>query len=104
MHNKTLETNCRPASPLDAWWQFGRTVDAQPCVSGGSRSALRWSRHEVAFNTAWLDRFPDQALRVAAGIPRKRASGGLGRVATTTRGMEPSRQCSKPGSLRPGAS
>ena len=41
MHNKTLETNCRPASPLDAWWQFGRTVDAQPCVSSGSRSALR---------------------------------------------------------------
>jgi hypothetical protein len=40
MHNNTLETNCRPVSPLDAWWQFGRTVDAQPCVSGGSRSTL----------------------------------------------------------------
>jgi hypothetical protein len=39
--NKTLEPNCRPASPLDAWRQFGRTVHAQPCVSGGSRSALR---------------------------------------------------------------
>ena len=39
--NKTLETNCRPASPLDARWQFGRAVHAQPCVSGGSRSALR---------------------------------------------------------------
>ena len=63
-----------------------------------------WSRHEVAFNTAWLDRFPDQALRVAAGIPRKHASGGLGRVAPTARGVEPSRQGSKPGSLRPGAS
>ena len=36
----------------------------------------RWSRHEVALNTAWLDRFPDQALRVAAGIPRKHASVG----------------------------
>jgi hypothetical protein len=34
------------------------------------------SRHEVAFDTAWRDRFPDQALRVAAGIPRKHASGG----------------------------
>ena len=34
-------------------------------------------RHEVAFNTAWLDWFPDQALRVAAGIPGKHASGGL---------------------------
>ena len=62
----------------------------------------RSSRHEVAFNTAWLDRFPDQALRVAAGIPRKHASGGLGRVATTARGAEPSRQCIEPGSLNPG--
>ena len=42
------------------------------CVTKLQRS----SRHEVAFNTAWLDRFPDQALRVAAGIPRKHASGG----------------------------
>ena len=64
----------------------------------------RWSRHEVAFNTAWRDRFPDQALRVSAGIPRKHASGGLWPRATTARGVEPSRQCSKPGSLRPGAS
>jgi hypothetical protein len=70
----------------------------------GAPDAERSSRHEVAFNTAWRDRFPDQALRVAAGIPRKHASGGLGRVATTARGMEPSRQCSKPGSLRLGAS
>ena len=38
---------------------------------------FRWLRHEVAFDTAWLDWFPDQALRVAAGIPRKHASGGL---------------------------
>ena len=37
--NQTLETNCRPASPLDAGWQFGRAVHARPCVSGGSRSA-----------------------------------------------------------------
>jgi len=29
---------------------------------------------------------------------------GCGRAATTARGMEPSRRCSKPGSLRPGAS
>ena len=27
---------------------------------------------------------------------------GFGRVATTARGMEPSRQCSNPGSLKPG--
>lgn len=37
--NQTLETNCRSASPLVAWWQFGRAVHAHPCVSGGSRSA-----------------------------------------------------------------
>ncbi len=41
MHNQTLETNCRPASPLNAVPQFGRAVHARPCVSGGSRSALR---------------------------------------------------------------
>ena len=39
--NQTLETNCRPASPLDAWREFGRAVHAPSCVSGGSRSALR---------------------------------------------------------------
>ncbi|HEX5221915.1 MAG TPA: hypothetical protein VFZ59_20300 [Verrucomicrobiae bacterium] len=39
--NETLETNCRPASPLDAGQQFGRATHAQPCLSGGSRSALR---------------------------------------------------------------
>ena len=39
--NQTLETNCRPASPLDAGRQFGRAVHAPTCVSGGSRSALR---------------------------------------------------------------
>jgi hypothetical protein len=39
--NQTLEQNCRPASPLGRWRQFGRAVRARPCVSGGSRSALR---------------------------------------------------------------
>jgi len=29
---------------------------------------------------------------------------GFGRVATTARGMEPSRKCIKPGSLKPGES
>lgn len=38
--NQTLETNCRPASPLDSWWQFGRAVYAPACVSGGGRSPL----------------------------------------------------------------
>jgi cell wall-associated NlpC family hydrolase len=41
--NKSVETNCRPASPLDAGRQFGRAVHALACVSGGSRSALRSS-------------------------------------------------------------
>ena len=39
--NQTLETNCRPAFPLDAGRHFGRAIHARPCVSGGSRSALR---------------------------------------------------------------
>jgi len=36
-----LETNRRPASPLDAGRRFERAVHARPCVSGGARSALR---------------------------------------------------------------
>ena len=36
-------------------------------------------RHEVVFETAWLDWNPDQVLRVAAGILRKRASDGMPR-------------------------
>ena len=43
-----------------------------------NRPHLPGLRHEVAFDTAWLERSPDQVLRVAAGIPRKHASGGLG--------------------------
>jgi hypothetical protein len=39
--HQTLETNCRPASPLEAWRQIGRAVHALACISGGSRSALR---------------------------------------------------------------
>ena len=35
----------------------------------------RWLRHEVAIGTAWRSN-PDQALRVAAGIPRKHAPDG----------------------------
>ena len=34
------ETNFRPASPLEAWQQFGRAVHAPACVSGGSPSGL----------------------------------------------------------------
>jgi len=42
--NQTLETNCRPASPLNAGRQFGRAVHARPCVSGGGRSTLHSAR------------------------------------------------------------
>ena len=38
----------------------------------------RWLCHEVAFGAAWRSK-PDQALRVAAGTPRKHASDGLSR-------------------------
>lgn len=41
--NQTLETNRRPASPLNTGPQFGRTFHAPPCVSGGGRSAFRWA-------------------------------------------------------------
>jgi hypothetical protein len=36
-------------------------------------------RHEVVFETVWLDWNPDQVLRVAAGILRKQASDGMPR-------------------------
>lgn len=39
--DKRLERNCHPASLLNAWPQFGPAAHGQPCVSGGSRSALR---------------------------------------------------------------
>jgi len=45
--NQTLETNCRPASPLVAWLQFEHAVHAQPCVSGGSRSALTLVKNDL---------------------------------------------------------
>ena len=46
---------------------------------------------------------PDQALRVAAGILGKRASGGMTQaLGSAARGAKPSRQCIEPGSLNPG--
>jgi hypothetical protein len=30
--NQTLETNCRPASPLHACGQFGRAIHAPACL------------------------------------------------------------------------
>lgn len=39
--NKALETNRRPALPLDAGREFQRAVRDRACVSGGGRSALR---------------------------------------------------------------
>jgi hypothetical protein len=65
----------------------GAFVRLEPCEGKLSRTVLRGvragtarayptPRHEVAFDTAWLDGNPDQVLRVAAGIPRKQAFGG----------------------------
>jgi hypothetical protein len=39
--NQTLETNRRPAFPLVARRQFGRSCHAPPGLSGACRSALR---------------------------------------------------------------
>jgi len=54
--------------------------------------------HSILFG--WSD--PDQALRVAAGIPGKRASDGLWPSGQYCQGAKPSRQCTEPGSLNPG--
>ena len=71
-------------------WRLARTADA-----GRYR--------DMKLHSLLLGRSdPDQVLRVAAGILGKRASDGLGRVATTARGAKPSRQCTEPGSLSPG--
>jgi hypothetical protein len=53
--NQTLETNCRPASPLNAVREFGRAVHAQSCVSGGSRSALRSARSAHSHDTTFYE-------------------------------------------------
>ena len=67
------EERANKVTAADGGWRLLSAFVAQwPAAA----EFIRWSRHEVAFNTAWLDRFPDQALRVAAGIPRKHASGG----------------------------
>jgi len=64
----------------------------------------RYSRHEAAIDTAWRERSPDQALRVAAGIPRKHASGGLWPGGHYCPRCEAFPECIKPGSLKPGES
>ena len=37
---QTLETNRRPASPLDAGWKFERAIYDTAFLSGGGRSAF----------------------------------------------------------------
>ena len=51
--NQTLETNCRPATPLDAGRQFGRATRARPCLSGDA-CAFR-SVHKLAFPSGWTE-------------------------------------------------
>ena len=76
-----------PALPCRVAAQFNKSLQAtrDGALSSASRftsfgpaclSSGRSPRHEVAFDTAWLDASLDQALRVAAGIPRKHASDG----------------------------
>jgi hypothetical protein len=78
-------------------FQFSRPCRLAPSADGDRYRDVKL--HSALFG--WSD--PDQALRVAAGIPGKRASGGQSRIiGTTARGAKPSRQCIEPGSLNPG--
>ncbi len=68
----------------DAELRPGRDLLRRRLLLVHQRTALMLTRaasvrHEVAFDTAWLDWNPDQVLRVAAGIPRKHASDGMSR-------------------------
>ena len=55
---------------------FGHWIRSQSPLPVAVGEPDRWLRHEVALGAAWLDRNPDQVLRVAAGTPRKQASDG----------------------------
>ena len=74
------------------------TVESLGCPAAHPHRYRDMKLHPILFG--WSN--PDQALRVAAGILGKRASGGLWPGAITARGAKPSRQCTEPGSLNPG--
>src|ERR1035441_9428359 len=66
-----------PVDALHQLWQNGAAMNESEKQFSSTRAAS--VRHEVVFDTAWLDWNPDQVLRVAAGILRKQASDGMPR-------------------------
>ena len=102
MPNKTAPPNRRPRFPFAPRREHGYSRCARPASSAAVGEPQRYRDmkwHSTLFG--WSD--PDQALRVAAGILGKRASGGLARMlGSAARGAKPSRQCIEPGSLNPG--
>ena len=68
-----------PVAALGPVWQHGSAMSESENQFSFTRAAS--VRHEVVFDTAWLDWNPDQVLRVAAGILRKQASDGMPRNA-----------------------
>src|ERR1017187_478334 len=68
-----------PVDALHQLWQDGAAMNESEKQFSFTRGAS--VRHEVVFETAWLDWNPDQVLRVAAGILRKQASDGMPRNA-----------------------
>jgi hypothetical protein len=92
----------RPAcfqAPVKILWSLASSwLGSQAAVAEGGR-CRDMKLHSLLFG--WSD--PDQALRVAAGILGKRASGGRTQaLGSAARGAKPSRQCIEPGSLNPG--
>ena len=67
--------NRRPLFPLGDLKAFGYTVCAQPAVQAAVGDAQRYRDMKLhSVQLGWSN--PDQTLRVAAGIPGKRAPGG----------------------------
>jgi hypothetical protein len=95
-HNQTLETNRRPASPLDAGRAFGSAVHAPPCVSGGGRSAWR-SIRMTDHAPGWFDGVREaccgditEESTTAASIGRHGPEAPrISRIATDVRGRFP---------------
>ena len=77
--------------------QYGSLRRLAPTADGDRYRDMKL--HSLLFG--WSN--PDQALRVAAGILGKGASGGRTQaLGSAARGAKPSRQCIEPGSLDPG--
>jgi hypothetical protein len=95
MAPQTLNKAGAVDSPIARLFAF----DDQRRLTTDQRRYRDMKLHSLLFG--WSD--PDQALRVAAGILGKRASGGRTQaLGSAARGAKPSRQCIEPGSLNPG--